>query len=403
MKRPRRPFLHDHFEPQDVWLDVIVIYHLLDYWLEGKPYAYQDPLFRGACAALFCFLVILVLAPPVIDRLLKWKVGDRPEFDHATLNQLMHGKANVPTMGGVLVLGTIALAVFLLCDLTNFYVQLGLACLVWLTVLGGVDDWLKLTSARRQGSRDGLKTYEKLLFQIGLGVLIGFYVYNHGRSNFAISSPLVEPGLVEAYKILSVPFYKVGIQLGALAFMFVTVLVTTGTSNAVNLTDGMDGLAAGCVAICSLVFAVLTYIVGNEVLAAKLLFLHVPQCGELVVFCGSICGACLGFLWYNCYPAKVFLGDTGSLPLGGLIGYVAVVTRQELMLLIAGGVFVIEALSVMTQVGYFKFSGGQRVLRCAPIHHHFHLGGWSETQTVVRFWLVAAMFASFALATIKLR
>jgi phospho-N-acetylmuramoyl-pentapeptide-transferase len=377
---------------------------LLDYWLEGRPYAYEDPLFRGACAALLCFLTVLLASPPFIRRLAAWKVRDLPEFDHSTLNQLMQNKSNVPTMGGTFILGSIALAILLLCDLTNFYVQMGLACLLWLCVLGGVDDWLKLTAKRRgEHSRDGLRSWEKLVFQVGLGVLIGFYVYNHGRSNYAILSPLVEPGTVPAYKILQVPFYKAGIQLGTAAFMVLTVLVTAGTSNAVNLTDGMDGLASGCVAICALVFAVLTYIVGTKALAAQLLFLHVPKSAELVIFCGAIFGSCLGFLWYNCYPAKVFMGDTGSLPLGGLIGYVAVVTRQELMLVIAGGVFVLEALSVMTQVGYFKLSGGQRIFRCAPIHHHFHLGGWSETQTVVRFWLIAAMCASFALATIKLR
>ncbi len=384
-----------------------MIYHLLREWLEGRHYAYENTLFRAACAALVCFVFVLLLSPRLIRQLVKWKVGDRPEFDHASLNELMRDKSNVPTMGGILILASIGSAILLLCDLTNFYVQMSLIVLAWLGALGATDDWLKLTAARRANSRDGLKTYEKLLFQIGLGVVIGFYIYNHGRSNFAVLSPLVEGGdtplTLPAYKILSVPFYKAGIMLGEFTFMLVAVLVMTGTSNAVNLTDGMDGLATGCVAMCALVFAILTYIVGTEALAAKLLFLHVPRSGELVVLCGAVFGSCLGFLWYNCHPAKVFMGDTGSLPLGGLMGFVAVVTRQELMLFIAGGVFVMEALSVLTQVGYFKWSGGRRVFRCAPIHHHFHLGGWSETQTVVRFWLLAAMFASFALATIKLR
>jgi len=236
-----------------------------------------------------------------------------------------------------------------------------------------------------------------------LGVILGYYIYNHGRSNVAILSPLVTEGEVPAYRILAVPFYKPGLLLGPVAFMIVTVVVMTGTSNAVNLTDGMDGLAAGCVALCALVFLILTNIVGTQELAAKLLFPHVPKTGELVVLCGAILGACLGFLWYNCHPARVFMGDTGSLPLGGLIGYVAVVTRQELMLFIVGGVFVIEAVSVMLQIGYYRWSGGHRVFRCAPLHHHFHLGGWSEPQTVVRFWLISAMFAALALATIKLR
>lgn len=378
-----------------------MLYHFLQRWSEGRHYAYENALFRGTCAALICFLFTMLLLPRLIRQLVKWKLGDRPEFDHASLNELTRDKLNIPTMGGLIILASIALAVFLLSDLTNFYVGMGLVCLLWLGALGAVDDWLKLTSRRRGASRDGLKMYEKLLFQIGLGVVLGFYIYQHGRSNFVVLSPPVE--MVPAYSILSVPFYKPGLQLGTLTFMILTVLVMTGTSNAVNLTDGMDGLASGCVALCALVFAILTYIVGTDDLAAKLLMPHVPRSGELVVLCGAILGSCLGFLWYNCHPARVFMGDTGSLPLGGLIGFVAVVTRQELMLLLAGGVFVIEAVSVMVQIGYFKWSAGQRIFRCAPIHHHFHLGGWSEPQTVVRFWLVAAMFAGLALASIKLR
>lgn len=380
-----------------------MLYLLARHWFEDKHYGYENPLFRATCAALFCFVLMLFFLPRVIRRLMKWKLGDRPEFDHASLNELTRDKVNVPTMGGVLIMATIATAVLLLADITNFYVIMGLICLVWLSVLGGVDDWLKLTSARRASSRDGLKSYEKLLFQIGLGVVLGYYIYRHGGSNFAVLSSLVQPGELPAYKILTVPFYKAGLQLSAGIFMLVTVLVMTATSNAVNLTDGMDGLASGCVALCSLVFVILTYLVGTADLADKLLFPHVPGSGELVILCGAIFGSCLGFLWYNCHPARVFMGDVGSLPLGGLIGYVAVVTRQELMLIIAGGIFVIEALSVILQVGYFKWSGGKRIFRVAPIHHHFHLGGWSEPQTVVRFWLIAAMFSAFALATIKLR
>ncbi|MDO8630890.1 MAG: phospho-N-acetylmuramoyl-pentapeptide-transferase [Phycisphaerales bacterium] len=380
-----------------------MLYHLFHVLLEGRHYAYENTLFRGACAAIFCFLVCVVFFPAFIRRLVRWKLGDRPEFDHASLNELTRDKANVPTMGGVMILASVAAAVLLFSDLTNFYVRIGLVCLVWLTVLGGVDDWLKLTAKRHSRSRDGLKMYEKLLFQIGLGVILGYYIYRYGQNNFDVLNAPIDGEALPAYKVLSVPFYKTGLQLGTFTFMAVTVLVMTGASNAVNLTDGMDGLASGCVALCALVFAILTYVVSTEDLAAKLLFYHVPKSGELVVLCGAILGACLGFLWYNCYPAKVFMGDTGSLPLGGLIGYIAIVTRQELMLLIAGGVFVIEALSVLLQIGYFKWSGGRRIFRCAPVHHHFHLGGWSESQTVVRFWLVAAMFAFAALASIKLR
>ena len=380
-----------------------MLYLLAREFFGDRHYAYENTLFRGTCAALLAFFLVLVLLPRLIRQLMKWKLGDRPEFDHASLNELTREKSNVPTMGGVMILFAIATCVLLLTDLRNFYVQIGLVCLVWLGVLGAVDDWLKLTAVRRSRSRDGLKMYEKLLFQIGLGVVLGFYIYKFGSGNFAVLSSLVEPGEVPAYRILSVPFYKPGLYLGPLAFMVVTVMVMAGTSNAVNLTDGMDGLASGCVSLCALVFMILTYVVSTSTWADKLLFPHVPHSGELVIFCGAMLGSCLGFLWYNCHPARVFMGDTGSLPLGGLIGYIAVVTRQELMLLIAGGVFVIEAVSVMAQVGFFKWSGGRRLFRCAPLHHHFHLGGWSEPQTVVRFWLVAAMFAGMAVVSTKLR
>ncbi|MFQ5413668.1 MAG: phospho-N-acetylmuramoyl-pentapeptide-transferase [Phycisphaerae bacterium] len=378
------------------------------YWavrelLAGQHYAYENPLLRGTLAALFCFALTLVCMPRMIRLLVRWKLGDRPEFDHISLNELTRDKSNVPTMGGLMILAAVAIALALFADPGNFYVRMALLCLVWLGALGAVDDYLKLTARAGGGTRDGLKSYEKLLFQSGLAVVIGYYTYRHGSVNFALIGHVVEPHAMPAYKVLTVPFYKPGLELGTLAFMFITVLVMTGTSNAVNLTDGMDGLAAGCVAMCALVFALLAYISGTEAVAVKLLFPYVPASAELVILCGAIFGACLGFLWWNCHPAKVFMGDTGSLPLGGLIGFVAIVIRQELMLLIVGGVFVFEALSVIAQVGYFKWTGGRRLFRVAPIHHHFHLGGWSEPQTVVRFWLLAAMFAALALATVKLR
>ncbi len=378
-----------------------MLYYLFRSILQGEHYAYENPLFRGGLAALFCFLLIALAGQAGIRQLMRYKLGDRPEFDHDTLNKLMKDKENVPTMGGVMIVGAILLATLLFADFKNFYVLMGMFGLMWLSVLGAVDDWIKLTLARRNGGRDGLKSYEKLLFQFGLGVLLGYFVYSFGRDNLAVVAETGEP--IEAFRVLTVPFYKQGLFLTPILFMIVTVLVTAFTSNAVNLTDGMDGLASGCVALTALVFMVLSYVAGDSDLAGKLLMPHIPKSGELAVICGAIMGATLGFLWYNCHPAQVFMGDTGSLPLGGLIGYVAIVIRQELMLFIVGGVFVIEALSVMIQVGYFKYSGGKRVFRCAPIHHHFHLAGWTETQTVIRFWLMAALFAGAALATIKLR
>ena len=384
-----------------------MLYHLFMYLAAGEHYVHENPLFRAVCAALFCFALILIAAPKAIRQLIRYKLGDRPEFDHASLNELTRDKSRIPTMGGLLILVAIAAGTLLFADPLNFYVQMGFLCLLWLGAVGAVDDWFKLTASRRSGTRDGLKSYEKLLFQIGLGVLLGLFTFSFGRDNFAVIGSTFGPAgsvtQIEPYRVLSVPFYKTGLMLGSFAFMTISVLVITGTSNAVNLTDGMDGLASGCVAICSLVFMVIAYLVGSEPAAGKLLLPHIPLSGELAVLCGSILGATVGFLWYNCHPARVFMGDTGSLPLGGMIGYVAIVTRQELMLLIAGGVFVIEAISVILQVGYFKATGGKRIFLVAPIHHHFHVSGWTEPQTVVRFWILAAVFAALALLTMKLR
>lgn len=378
-----------------------MLYHLIDLWMGDAAkgaWAYKDTLFRGTCAILVGFLIVWLTAPRGIRELLRRKIGDNPEFDHTRLNEFLSDKKNTPTMGGIIILGAIAVTVGLLADLSNYYIRMAMFCMVWLGVLGGIDDWLKLTKTRRSGTRDGLKMYEKLLFQVGLGVLLGIFICRQYEAQAVVNGQQVE-----AFRILTVPFYKSGIMLGLPAFLIVTVIVTTGTSNAVNLTDGMDGLASGCMVLCSLVFMVLSFITGDQESSHRLLFPYIKDTGELAVLCGAITGACLGFLWYNCHPAQVFMGDTGSLPLGGLMGYVAIVTRQELMLLIVGGVFVIEAVSVILQVGYFKASGGKRIFRVAPIHHHFHLGGWQETQVVIRFWLLATIFAGVALATLRLR
>ncbi len=382
-----------------------MLYHLFDLWYGSPtgPYAYKDTLFRGTIAILMAFTIVVLAGPRVIRALKRRGIGDESEFGHKQLNEIAGDRGRIPTMGGVLILGAIAISVLMLADLTNYYIFMGLFCMVWLGGLGGWDDWLKLSNKLRGGSRDGLKMYEKLLFQVGLGVLLGWFVYSYGQQNPYMAMMPRTDEVVATFSVLTVPFYKAGITLTWWAFMIVTVLVTTGTSNAVNLTDGMDGLASGCMALCSFAFMVLAFLAGDEARADALFLPHIPTTDELAILCGAIMGACLGFLWYNGHPASVFMGDTGSLPLGGLIGYVAIVTRQELMLFIVGGVFVIEALSVILQVGYFKMSGGKRIFRVAPIHHHFHLGGWTETQTVLRFWLIAAIFAGIALATVKLR
>jgi phospho-N-acetylmuramoyl-pentapeptide-transferase len=379
-----------------------VLYHLFDHLLGGANYAYKSVLFRSTCSLMLGFCIVWLFGPRVIRALVRRKVGDIPEFDHAPLNEMTRNKADTPTMGGVLIIAAMLACTLLLADLSNYYIRMGLFCMVWLGVLGGIDDWLKLSLHRRSGTRGGLRTYEKLLFQIALGVLLGYFIYQHGRNNYETFAS-VGPEQVPTYKVLTVPFYKGNLMLSVGAFMAVTVIVIAGTSNAVNLTDGLDGLAGGCVAVCSFVFMVISFLVGDADWAGYLLLPHVPFSGELAIVCGAMTGACLGFLWYNCHPAMVFMGDTGSLPLGGVIGYVAIVTRHELMLFIVGGVFVIEALSVILQVGFFKATGGRRLFRIAPIHHHYQLGGWTETQTVTRFWLLGIIFAALALATIKLR
>lgn len=379
-------------------------------WLRLLTYA--D--FRAILAALLSFAFVVVLGPRVIRWLMKQKIGDRPEFYNKSLNELTKSKANTPTMGGVLIAGSILFSTALLADLSSFYVAMAIICLVWLFVVGLIDDWLKLTGARRAlNRREGLYSGEKLLLQFGLAVVLGLFIHHHGMTKLKFESPEI----MDMSRALTLPFMKAWVYsqttgwqpsstfivLPAFVFVVLTVIVITGSSNAVNLTDGMDGLASGIMSIVGFAFLVLSLIAGNEQWAKFLLVPYIPLSGELAIVCGGIVGACVGFLWYNCHPAQVFMGDTGSLPLGGLIGYIAVVIRQEFLLLIIGGVFVMEALSVLMQVGYFKASKGKRIFKCAPIHHHFHLSGWTEQQVVVRFWIISIILAAIALGTIRIR
>ncbi len=382
-----------------------MLYHVFYWWFQGQPFFYKPPWFRATTGVLLAFMIVWALGPYVIRTLVRLKIGDRPEFDHQALNEATRSKANTPTMGGVLIALAILLTVLLLADLTNFYVMMGLFCLVWLAALGGVDDWLKLTAGRRAGTRDGLRMWEKLVFQIALGVLLALFIYRFGEVNAEHARwQIVDANYSPNYNVLNIPFSKHPVTtLSVPAFVLIAVIVIAGTSNAVNLTDGMDGLASGCMALTAFAFMLLSVVIGSEKLSDQLIFQHIRGADELAVLCGATMGACLGFLWFNAYPAQVFMGDTGALPLGGLMGYVAIVTRLEPWLLIVGGVFVIEAVSVLLQISYYKATGGRRIFRCAPLHHHYHLGGLTETQVVVRFWLLAVLFAAFALATVKLR
>lgn len=371
--------------------------------------------FRAVASLLLGYFLVVALGPATIRWLVARKIGDRPEFYNLTLNELTRNKANTPTMGGILISGAILACTLLLADIRNFYIQMAILCLLWLTALGAADDWLKLTSARRQpGRREGLYFWEKLVFQLGLAVILGLFIHHHGATKLepdphhfnqmshALTLPFLKSWVKDPTLGIFVPSPYL-IVLGPVAFVILSVLVIVGASNAVNLTDGMDGLASGIMSIVAFAFMLLALIAGSEDWAKTLLVPYIPLSDELAIIAGAMVGCCLGFLWFNCHPAQVFMGDTGSLTLGGLIGYIAVVIRQEFLLLIIGGVFVLEALSVILQVGYFKLTGGRRIFRCAPIHHHFHLAGWTENQVVVRFWIISAVLAAAALTTIKLR
>lgn len=399
-----------------------LLYQALRPWIEGSTLlgglnVLQWVEFRAVAACVCAFAIVLLGGKRTIRWLLKQKIGDNPEFYHKDLNELMKQKANTPTMGGVLISGAIFGTTILLADLGSFYVVMAMVCLVWLLAMGVADDYLKLTSARRKpGSREGLYTGEKLLLQIGLAVVLGLFLYSHGVTKESLD---VEGTLAMSHA-LNLPFLKTWTRLGSdyivaeslvtlsqPVFVLVAVLFIVGFSNAVNLTDGMDGLAAGTMTIVAFAFGVLALIAGYDdqgfELAKYLLVPFIKGADELAVVAGAMSGACLGFLWFNANPAQVFMGDSGSLPLGGLIGFIAVAIRQEFLLLIIGGIFLLEAISVMLQVGYFKVSKGKRIFRCAPIHHHYHLAGWTEQQVVVRFWVITGVLVAIALATIKIR
>lgn len=377
-----------------------MIYHLLHHFSDFAHnklhfYAYENVMFRAVVAMLTSLVLALLFGPKIIRWLIGKKIGDRPEFHHAALNELTKEKANTPTMGGLIIIAASMITTLLWADLTNPFVQKAIILILWFAILGGVDDWLKLTSDIRHRSRDGLKAWEKLLFQIGGAVLVSLFLFRDFEN-------------IPDGRLFWVPFYRDGLPLANWMFVIIAILYLAATSNAVNFTDGMDGLAAGCVGMVSLVLVVLCYVASESMTrsntwASYLLLPHIPGAGELTILYSAILGSLLGFLWFNCHPAQTFMGDIGSLPLGAAMGYGALVTRNEILLLIIGGIFVMELASVVLQVCYFKYTGGKRLFRCAPIHHHFHLAGWSEPQVVVRFWLLAAAFAALALATLKIR
>ena len=338
--------------------------------------------FRVAMAAVTALLLALALGPPMIRLLTRLQIGQSIRADGPKSH---HAKAGTPTMGGVLILLAVIVATFLWMDLTNRFVWIGLATLVAFGAVGFADDFIKF--ARRRSL--GLTGRGKLVPQFLVAFALAFAIERWAGQ-----------GMIST--VLTFPFLKrFLVDLGLLYVPFVA-LVLVGSSNAVNLTDGLDGLAIGAVGIAGGTYAILTYVSGNAVTARYLQIPLVPQSGELAVFCGALVGASLGFLWFNCHPADVIMGDVGALPLGGAIAAVAVMTKQEMLLAIVGGLFVVESFSVILQVVSYK-ARGKRVFRMAPLHHHFELIGWKEPQIVIRFWIVAFVFALFSLTTLKLR
>ncbi|MFM8551427.1 MAG: phospho-N-acetylmuramoyl-pentapeptide-transferase [Nitrospiraceae bacterium] len=335
--------------------------------------------FRIIYAAVTAFLVAFVLAPPLIRKLQKIRMGQQVREDGPSTHL---SKSGTPTMGGVLILFAMVLATFLWADITNRYVWLVVLATLGFGAVGFADDYLKFVRGRSKG----LTASQKILAQGLVALSIGLVFY-------------VLPGYSTQ---LSVPFFKnFTPDLGILYIPF-AVLVIVGASNAVNLTDGLDGLAVGPIMIASLAYTIVAYVVGNKITSEYLLIPYIEGAGELAVFTAAIFGASLGFLWFNTYPASVFMGDVGSLPLGAALGTVAVVSKHELLLLLVGGVFVIEAISVIFQVASFK-SRGKRIFLMAPIHHHFEMKGWEEPKVVVRLWIIAILLALLSLSTLKLR
>jgi phospho-N-acetylmuramoyl-pentapeptide-transferase len=343
---------------------------------------------RTIAAAVTAFLVTLIFGNFVIRKLTALKLGQpiRAAAEVHRLAELHGGKQGTPTMGGVLVIGAVFISSLLWARPTNRFVWLALFSMIYLGLLGFTDDYLKVTKKKS----DGISGRIKLAFQIVLAAIVTIAF---------LTSPLLE---VQA-RSLYVPFIKAPVvaNMGWFTFVFF-VLVIVGASNAVNLTDGLDGLAIGCTITVAFAYALLSYAAGNFRIAEYLQVPFYPFAAELTVVCAALVGAGLGFLWFNCYPAKVFMGDTGSLAIGGMIGVVAICCKQELLLIVVGGVFVIEAVSVILQVLSFKLTG-RRILLMSPLHHHFELSGWKESTVIVRFWIFSIVCALLGLATLKLR
>jgi len=339
--------------------------------------------FRSSYAAVTALLICFLFGDWVIRKLERMQIGETIDSDGPAHHQK---KSGTPTMGGVLVLVAIVVPTLLWADLSNRYVLLALLGTIWMGTIGFIDDYLKVVKKRPKGMIGRFK----LVGQVSYGLVLGSILYFGGDGSALVTQT-------------SVPFFKdVFIDWGYF-YIPLVILVVTGTSNAVNLSDGLDGLAIGLSALAFAGYAVISYLTGHAGFADYLNMLNLPAAGELTVYCAAVVGACIGFLWFNAHPARIFMGDTGSLALGGALGTVAILVKKEFLLVVIGGIFVVEAVSVMLQVFWYRRTGGKRLFRMAPLHHHFELAGWSETQVVVRFWIIAILLLLVGMSSIKLQ
>jgi phospho-N-acetylmuramoyl-pentapeptide-transferase len=376
----------------------------------GSFRVFQYLTLRAVMAALTSLLIGLIAGPFVIRRLVSLKIG-QPIREYAMQTHL--SKSGTPTMGGVLILLAIGISTLLWSDLSNRFVWIVLIVTLGFGAIGWADDWRKVVLK----DPEGMPSREKYLWQSAIGLLAALYlVFSISESSNLRVLELFISWVQSGFDVnlppkagLLVPFVKeVSYPLGVFGFVILTYLVIVGSSNAVNLTDGLDGLAIMPVVMVGSALGVFAYVAGSSVYSKYLLFPHIPGSGELLIFCSAMAGAGLAFLWFNTHPAQVFMGDVGALALGAALGTIAVIVRQEIVLAIMGGIFVVEALSVMLQVTWFKYTKkrygtGRRLLKMAPLHHHFEKSGWKETQVVVRFWIITMLLCLVGLSTLKLR
>jgi phospho-N-acetylmuramoyl-pentapeptide-transferase len=361
-----------------------MLYHLLfplrDSFILFNLFRYIT--FRTAAATLTALLISLVLGPPIIRRLQARQVCEKIRAEGPSTHKVKEG---TPTMGGLIILFAVVIPTILWGDLTNAYIRLILLVTVWMGLIGFMDDYLKAIKHQPKG----MVGKKKLAGQVALGLLLGVLLRVFPPSeNFGTASDLL--------------FFKNYLVNFGIFYIPLIIVVITGASNAVNLTDGLDGLAIGLIGLCAFAFAGLCYMTGRVDFSRYLSIIYLEGAGELTVFCGAVVGAALGFLWFNSYPAQVFMGDTGALSLGGAFGALSILIKKEMLLVIVGGVFVAEALSVIIQVFAYQ-TWGKRIFKMAPLHHHFELSGWKEPQVVVRFWIIGAILALLALSTLKIR